>query len=438
MAPTPTRQVTPPATQSTGRPQSGRRCGPKMCSPVLCEADVGMPKVEKTQSLHDLPKVGRKQTFQDLPKVERTQTFQDLPKVERPKVERTQTLQDLPVVHARPWVHGKWTLEDASMPKKAANEDGNPPRRHSDPFISPMPSEESTGSESEDESDMWQVDRGDLEFEEPVGMGTHAEVFKGTWCGKVVAIKQLTSNRGRTAQVKQEVALLRETSVLTLTSHENLVKFYGSALDQQPYLLVTEFCNGGSCFDLLYEEDCIELVFRQKLKMICDVAGAMSYLHGFRPQIIHRDLKSLNLLLAEPVTCPDDTPNVKVSDFGFCKMRDDGAEWGKMTQSWVGFWMAPEALTGNYDEKVDVYSFAMVMFELLCQEMPFEDLEGDKVLKAAMAGMRPDLEAVPPTTPPDMTTLMEQCWAQKPIERPSFEHICSALDDVISQQLCKA
>merc|ERR1719456_1750376 len=109
----------------------------------------------------------------------------------------------------------------------------------------------------------------------------------------------------------------------------------------------------------------------------------MDYLHKHRPMIIHRDLKSLNLLLQETVGSPSDTPTVKVSDFGLAKMRDEDAEgsWGKMTATAGTFhWMAPEVHTGKYDEKADVYSFAMVLFEIAGREVPFEELEPEKVL----------------------------------------------------------
>jgi serine/threonine protein kinase len=279
-----------------------------------------------------------------------------------------------------------------------------------------------------------QVDRSELTWENLAGQGITAEVFKGMWRGKQVAIKRLNYTTRRTAQLKQEIAFLRETGVIAKISHENLVKFYGLAFDQQPYLLITEFCNGGTCYDLLHESDAMDLVINQQLKMCCDVACAMEYLHKFRPQIIHRDLKSLNLLLFKPVTSTSDVPHVKVSDFGLAKMKDKDTEWGKMTvEAGTFHWMAPEVATGNYDEKADIYSFAMVLFEFICQEIPFEDLEPIDVLKSTSSGRRPDMEAVPPTTPKALVDLMEQCWEHEASKRPSFEYICGVLDRIVRQ-----
>lgn len=283
-----------------------------------------------------------------------------------------------------------------------------------------------------------QIDRDELHWQELVGNGITAEVFRGNWRSKEVAIKRLNFTTRRTSQLKQEVAFLRETGVIAKISHDNLVSFYGLAFDSPPYLLVTEFCHGGTCYDLLHETEDVEfeLTMTQQLKMCQDVARAMEYLHKFRPQIIHRDLKSLNLLLMAPVTSTRDLPHVKVSDFGLAKMKDQDQDWGKMTvEAGTFHWMAPEVATGNYSEKADIYSFAMVLFEFICQEIPFEDLEPVDVLKSTSEGQRPDMEAVPPNTPKALVDLMEACWKHRPEQRPTFEYICRTLDEIVERVL---
>lgn len=295
-----------------------------------------------------------------------------------------------------------------------------------------------TMSESElrAELDAMQVPREELRWAEKVGAGITAEVFRGSWRDKEVAIKKLNLCTRRSSQLKQEVAFLRETGVAAKIKHRNLVEFFGLSFDQTPYLLITEFCQGSTAYDLLHESD-IELAIAQQLRMCCDVASAMAYLHDFRPQIIHRDLKSLNLLLAKVVSSTRDIPHVKVSDFGHAKMKDMEAGWGKMTAEAGTFhWMAPEVAGGNYDEKADVYSFAMVTFEVLCQEVPFEDYEPGDVLRVTMNRERPDLEAVPPSTPSSLVDLMVSCWAHEPANRPDFKQICRSLDDCCKKLFC--
>merc|ERR1719379_2672018 len=157
---------------------------------------------------------------------------------------------------------------------------------------------------------------------------------------------------------------------------------------QRPFRIITEFCSGGCCFELLHNMEDIELSWRQKTKMCRDVAQAMQYLHSFNPQIVHRDLKSLNLLLQTPVICEEDVPVVKVSDFGLSRMKDQTDEWGKMTNAaGTCHWMAPEVFMGtSYDEKVDIYSYAMILFEIICREIPFEEEEPASVGRLVVNG----------------------------------------------------
>merc|ERR1719261_1542477 len=115
--------------------------------------------------------------------------------------------------------------------------------------------------------------------------------------------------------------------------------------------------------------------------------------------IIHRDLKSLNLLLAAPVTDSKAVPMVKVTDFGLSRMKDEalGSQWGPMTMAaGTCHWMAPEVASGkHYDEKADVYSYAMALFEIICREVPFQEKQPQDVVRLVAEGKRPDMEAVP-------------------------------------------
>jgi len=281
----------------------------------------------------------------------------------------------------------------------------------------------------------YRMNRLELSWNDMVGTGCTADVFKGSWRGEPVAIKRLKFNKGNAETMKQEVTILvRETTILERISHRNLVEFYGMVFDQHPYLLITEFCNGGTCFHLVHVNEDLQMETKQQLKICQDVAHAMDYLHEFRPQIIHRDLKSLNLLLVEPVTTTRTIPHVKVCDFGLSRMKDNPDDWGMMTKE-VGSanWMAPEMATGNYNEKVDIYSFAMVLFEMIGQEIPFDDLEPCEVLVQAVRGARPDLEAIPPWIPADLVALMKQCWGPQPSKRPSFSYIATTLDGLVEQ-----
>mmetsp|Transcript_15389 Transcript_15389/g.34912 ORF Transcript_15389/g.34912 Transcript_15389/m.34912 type:complete len:296 (+) Transcript_15389:85-972(+) len=285
----------------------------------------------------------------------------------------------------------------------------------------------------EDGMEEWEVDPSAIEMLDKVGTGCTAEVFRGIWKGGEVAVKQIDWNKSHMG-VKEQRAFDREVAIMPRMSHKNLVRFLGVASKERPFRIITEFCSGGCCFELLHNCDHIELGWDQQLKMSTDVSHAMDYLHKFNPQIIHRDLKSLNLLLQKPVQGRADVPLVKVSDFGLSRMKDQAsdADWGKMTiAAGTCHWMAPEVFTGTqYDEKVDVYSYAMILFEIICREIPFEEEEPAQVGTLAAAGARPDLEALPPDCPGTLKDLMIVCWAHDPKKRPAFDAIVSVLDTV--------
>mmetsp|Transcript_8968 Transcript_8968/g.22969 ORF Transcript_8968/g.22969 Transcript_8968/m.22969 type:complete len:295 (-) Transcript_8968:128-1012(-) len=272
-----------------------------------------------------------------------------------------------------------------------------------------------------------------ISMEEKIGSGVTASVYRGIMDGSIeVAVKEIDWNKTKMND-SQQVAFDREVAIMAKVRHPNLVNFMGVVSVDMPFRIVTEFCGGGCCFELLHNDDDVVLEWAQQHKMCLDVAQAVEYLHSFNPKIIHRDLKSLNLLLARPVKSGKDMPWVKVSDFGLSRMQESVGEWGKMTvAAGTCHWMAPEVFTqSNYDERVDVYSYAMIMFEIICREIPFEDEEPANVGRLISKGQRPDLEAVPPDCPPEilqMKDLMIRGWAQDPNARPPFTTIVRELE----------
>mmetsp|Transcript_103534 Transcript_103534/g.291411 ORF Transcript_103534/g.291411 Transcript_103534/m.291411 type:complete len:171 (-) Transcript_103534:151-663(-) len=159
----------------------------------------------------------------------------------------------------------------------------------------------------------------------------------------------------------------------------------------------------------------------------------MCYLHGFDPPIIHRDLKSLNLLLANPVVNSHDMPNIKLSDFGLSRLKDSTMSCVMTRAVGTFHWMAPEVNNGShYDEKCDVYSYAMIMYEIVCRMVPFEDLQDLRFLALQVAnGERPSFDACPVDCPKMLMTLMKVCWHQDPFNRPDFQHVRRYLDMVV-------
>ena len=149
-----------------------------------------------------------------------------------------------------------------------------------------------------------------------------------------------------------------------------------------------------------------------KLKLAYDAARGMNFLHTHSPIIIHRDLKSLNLLV-------DEDWNLKVSDFGLSRFKVPTLMTG---QCGTYQWMAPEVVRGHsYTEKADVYSFGINLWEIYTRQIPYNQMVPIQAAVAVMnKGLRPEL---PAHTPPTYRTLVHECWDQNPNLRPSFDQI---------------
>jgi len=269
----------------------------------------------------------------------------------------------------------------------------------------------------------WEVDPSELRLEE-FGSGTTAEVHRGSWHGTDVAIKKLRQSG------PLSVEFMRELSVLVRLRHPNLVLFMGVST-QVPPMIISEFCVGGTVFALIHQRPEYMLLWSQRLKIAFDVAKGMNFLH--RRQVVHRDLKSLNLLLASVMINKDDIPAVKISDFGLSR-----AWWSDQTNSQAFMtsgagtyhWMAPEVLNGcSYDEKIDVYSYGICLFELLSRRIPYEGsgLEPLSIAIAVSKGCRPDITRIPQDCPADLHFTMECCWAHCSTGRPGFDTILETL-----------
>lgn len=145
----------------------------------------------------------------------------------------------------------------------------------------------------------------------------------------------------------------------------------------------------------------------------------MLYLHSSNPLIVHRDLKSLNLLVADDYT-------VKVADFGLSKTTT-----GKTMNSKVGSlnWCPPEILLKKmpYTTKSDVYSYGMVLYELATGLPPFHDLKPLQVIRAIDQGETPLL---PADIDEDFSQIVEDCWQQEPEDRPDFDEIVQRMREV--------
>lgn len=284
-------------------------------------------------------------------------------------------------------------------------------------------------SAQDDEDDDLGIDRDDVELEQVIGEGTTATVYSGQMDGKKVAIKEIRAWKDMVDH-DTVMAVERELTVLSQANHPHILRFLGLIRDSEPLRLVFEYCAGGSLFELLHNQWNIHLSWLQRLKVLHDSARAMDYLHSFDPAIIHRDLKSLNLMLLCEVKDEESNPHIKLGDFGFARAMEREMTQGVGTKHW----MAPEVLrTTAYTEKADIFSYAMVVYEVICRHVPFERLQPIHVAKKIGSGERPTVEdhVSASAVPEGLVVLMECCWAQDPQGRPTFREISATLGRIM-------
>ncbi|KAK4481346.1 hypothetical protein RD792_012231 [Penstemon davidsonii] len=262
----------------------------------------------------------------------------------------------------------------------------------------------------------WEIDWKLLKIGEKIAAGSCGDLYRGVYLGQDVAIKVLRSehlNDSLEVEFAQEVAILRQVQ------HGNVVRFIGTCTKLPHLCIVTEYMAGGSLYDYLHKNHLV-LKFPQLLKFAVDVCKGMEYLH--QNNVIHRDLKTANLLM--------DTCNVvKVADFGVARFQNKG---GVMTAETGTYrWMAPEVINHQpYDQKADVFSFAIVLWELVTAKIPYDTMTPLQAALGVRQGLRPEL---PEDAHPKLLTLMQRCWEPLPCNRPSFTEIRTELEELLQE-----
>jgi serine/threonine protein kinase len=191
--------------------------------------------------------------------------------------------------------------------------------------------------------------------------------------------------------------------------------------------IVTEYCAGSTLFELLHEKTSTRLSWKLRLGFAKDIAQGMAYLHSATPPIIHRDLKSLNLLLSRSITDINSSTTIKITDFGVSRPASADKMTGMMGTC---HWMAPEVLSDSiYSLPADVYSFGIVLWEIISRERPYKDLNPTVIpYQVLNIGKRPGMEFVKKNCPEELKKLVTLCWAQNPSDRPTFQQIVELLN----------
>jgi len=261
----------------------------------------------------------------------------------------------------------------------------------------------------------------DLYFGPKIGAGGYGEVYKGRWKHTDVAIKRVFKSEQSGESVDE---FIKEISILSKLHHPNILLFLGASISNNGLFIITEYMSKGSVYSNLHSplhkiNGKAKIGFKEKMNLLLDAARGMLYLHTFDPPIIHRDLKTQNLLV-------DEYGRGKLCDFGLSR------EMASTTMSRLGTiqYSAPETLRGeHYGEAVDMYSFGILIWEVVTEEVPYEGLAPLKVAsEVAYNNTRPK---IPASCPPDVAQLISMCWHNKAKKRPSFSSIVQMLEQII-------
>jgi len=301
-----------------------------------------------------------------------------------------------------------------------------------------------------------EIEYAGLRFQEEIGSGAYASVFKGEWLRLPVAIKKmhkglrdpddeiLTQDLDSDDEAELDKAredFLAEVSLLSNLRHPNLILYMGASAEPgKPLCMISELYKGGSLSEFLEKKAESKISTDQALDIAIGISRGMLYLHTHKPQIMHRDLKNQNVLVRDE----SNLQNVVIVDFGLsCFTKPvkkvepedsdssmDGCAMMTTPQGTITT-MAPEIMEGaEYSSAADVYSFGIMMWEIFTCRQVYEGLNPVTIMFKVMAeDERPDFRQTD-NVPPAIRNLIEKCWHKEPHRRPNFCEIIDALDEL--------
>ena len=252
-----------------------------------------------------------------------------------------------------------------------------------------------------------------------LGEGAYGSVHEGLWNDQPVAIKRLKAQRLTEDAIEE---LRREAQIMFQLGVESryIVPLKKICLEAPHYSLVMELMPKGSLYHLLHNKQPLPWPIRFQIAL--DAAWGLKDLHGY--SILHRDLKSLNILL-------DDRLRAKLADFGLAKVKQETSSQSTIAKGTV-LWMAPELFKRKAEvtAATDIWSLGMVLWELSSREIPFKDAQNQL---QAMGWIKDgEKEEIPTDCPAELKAIIESCWDLTPEKRPIAVQVAERLKPLVT------
>ncbi|KAH3744947.1 leucinerich repeat kinase [Pelomyxa schiedti] len=309
-----------------------------------------------------------------------------------------------------------------------------------------------------------QIQESELSGLVQIGQGGFGKIYKATWDGKEVAVKELFVSTDSEEALEKLMDFKREVSLMSTLNSPFVVKLFGiSNPEDRPPMMVMEFVPQGDLMKILHKtcpssavptgallqaypiEDAnyyYKINWYLRILIALDVAQGLMYLHTLHPPIIHRDLRSPNIFIAS--LDPAAPVRAKVADFGL-SITVAGKVCGNLS-TWQ--WLAPEVISSNsdtYDEQSDIFSLGIVIYELITRKFPYDEyaemekysLRRGSNLEWRSQSIKNDIvqEGLRPTVPLycplELKQFVESCLVRNPSARPNAKSSVSILKSIL-------